>query len=295
MPRNYSTTSLALIALLVLGIFGAPLSTEAEDDEGRWDFLPERRPYAPYLADPLRPAFGASLLWYSDTEIPDTGDQRFGLKLGGLLPMVAWHPAEHLERPWTLSFAAGFNGQFDLDRDQDNVGWDGIYGVELAHRLGPRWAVKVGSMHTSAHIGDEWAARTGRERIDYTREELVGGVSWHPTRRWRLYGDLAWAYVRRTKELQDPGRAQLGTEVYFPFPPGHAWESYVALDANSYEERDWEVDLAAQAGVRQTEGPWRFALSWASGRVPLGEFFFHDETYASIGAWYDLGDWRTAD
>lgn len=280
-----------LLLFALLSTLGTVVPTAAAEEPPTWDFLPARREYAPYLADPLRPAFAATYLGYSETDVPGAGDARIGLKMGGMIPIVAWHPGGRAERPWTLSLAAGFNGQFDLDHDQDNVGWDGIYGLMVEHRVGPRWAIELGTLHYSSHVGDELAERTGIRRIEYTREEFLAGASWYPTPRWRLYGDAAWAYTRRTKRLQDPGRAEVGTEIYFPFPRGAVWDSYVALDLNSFEERDWEVDLSTQIGVRQTEGPWRFGIGWASGRVPIGEFFQHDETYVSIGAWYDLGDW----
>ncbi|MDX1632041.1 MAG: DUF1207 domain-containing protein [Thermoanaerobaculia bacterium] len=267
---------------------------DAPGPESGWDLFPAVTPYPAYLADPLRVAFGVSVLDYSTSEIPGTGDQRFALKLGGTFPVVAFHPPEAPRRPWVLSVLAGFNGQFDLDHNQDNVGWDGIYGLQLAHRLSDRWAVKVGIHHTSSHIGDELQERSGRERIDYTREEVRVGMSWKPLRRWRLYGEGAYGYKESTidEALQEPGRAQLGTEVYLPLPESDAWDTYLALDLNSFQERDWEIDVSAQAGIRQIDGPWRLALTWMSGRTPIGEFFFRDETYLGLGVWYDLGAFR---
>lgn len=191
------------------------------------------------------------------------------------------------------SVLAGFNGQFDIDHGQDNVGWDGIYGLQLARRPSERWAVKIGIHHTSSHVGDELQERTGRRRIDYTREEARVGASWKPFRRWRLYAEGAYGYKESTEEdLQEPLRGQLGTELYLPVPESDVWNTYLALDFNSFEERDWEIDVSTQLGIRQIEGPWRFALTWMSGRTPIGEFFFRDETYLGIGVWYDLGAFR---
>ena len=61
-----------------------------------------------------------------------------------------------------------------------------------------------GTKHDSAHVGDEHSERTGRQRIGYTREELVAGVSWRPARKWRIYAEGGFGYG--LDDFQDPGR-----------------------------------------------------------------------------------------
>ena len=61
----------------------------------------------------LRPQNALTLQWLSDTEIPETGAQRFGLRLGGSFGIRRWHPEGEPHKGWQLSFEGGFAGQFD--------------------------------------------------------------------------------------------------------------------------------------------------------------------------------------
>ena len=57
-----------------------------------------------------------------------------------------------------------------------------------------RVSIKVASRHASSHVGDEYAERTGRTRIVYTRNELAGGISQKIDDWWRAYGEVGWGY-----------------------------------------------------------------------------------------------------
>jgi hypothetical protein len=150
-------------------------------------------------------------------------------------------------------------------------------------------------------VGDEYAERTGRKRIGYTREELVAGVSWPLGRRWRTYAEAAYGYTGRAEdrdgdELQEPGRVQWGIELERPGslgggPGGRGrWGWYAAFDATAYEERDWEPNLTLGLGFLADGGQrrWRAGITLYDGRTPLGEFFRSSETYALVGLWLDL-------
>ena len=69
---------------------------------------------------------------------------------------------------------------------------------------------KVAWQHLSSHVGDEYAERTGRRRIAYTRNELAGGISERIGERWRAYGEIGWGYSKKNDNLQEPGRLQGG-------------------------------------------------------------------------------------
>ena len=53
--------------------------------------------------------------------------------------------------------------------------------------------------------------RTGRERVNYTREELSVGAAWRWYPRWRAYGETGVAYYRGDAALE-PWRMQSGVE-----------------------------------------------------------------------------------
>ena len=155
----------ALGASLLLAAHGA----------AAYEMFPSSNLYPAYLADPRRPQFGVMLLAYPDPQIPDSGDRRVGLKLGGRFGLLRVHPGG---RAWQADIEAGFTGQFDIDNSLDNIGWDGTYGFLVSTDLGHGVSFQLGTKHISSHVGDEYAERTGRRRIGYTREEAVVGSGW---------------------------------------------------------------------------------------------------------------------
>jgi hypothetical protein len=255
------------------------------------ELFPAGELYPPYLADLHRPGFGLVQVHAASTTVDDAGDRRFDLRLGGSFGLLRLRPRDRPDRGWQLDVVAGFDGQFDVDRSYDNIGWDGNYGLSLVTARDHGLAFKVGVYHTSSHVGDEYAERTGRRRIGYTREELVAGLSWTPAARWRLYAETGWAYDRRNEELQEPGRLQAGVEHT---APATLWGGrlgwFAAADLSATEERDRSVDASIQAGLLVLSGPrrWRLAAGFYDGRSTLGEFFQDDERFLTLGLWLDL-------
>jgi hypothetical protein len=149
----------------------------------------------------------------------------------------------------------------------------------------------VGTRHDSAHVGDEYAERTGRRRIGYTREELVVGVSVRPAPRWRLYAEGGLGYG--LEDFQEPGRLQAGVERLGArrFWNGRmSW--YAAADLQPFQENDWKLRSALQLGfvlpTGRGTGRHRFALELVSGRSVMGEFASHDETSIGVGWFFDF-------
>jgi hypothetical protein len=268
----------------------AAAETDALRPAGGLEYFPAAALYSPYVADPQRAGFGLLLMSVPDVAIPDSGDQRVGLRIGGRLGLLGIGTEEQ-PGSWQLSLDAGFSGQFDADHSLDNIGWDGIYGLTFAWAVRPDLQMKVGTMHWSSHVGDEYAERTGRRRIGYTRGELLAGTSWWFADRWRAYADYGHAYDYGNEELQQPGRAQGGIEfdsTRAGMSGRYGW--YAAVDVAATEEREWERDSAVQVGyVIHAEGRrWRFGVEYYRGRPPIGEFFQLTETYLSLGVWMEL-------
>lgn len=240
------------------------------------------------LADPHRAGFGLARVSVTDKDIPSAGDTRYALKVGARLGLAR---VQTDARAWQLNVEGGFNGQFDITQSEDNIGWDGLYGLTVTTTLRPGLALRVGALHNSAHVGDEYIERTGRLRLNYTREEAVAGLSWRVDRHWRTYGEYAHGYDLRNEAVQAPGRAQAGLEYEAPTP----WWSgrlgwYAAIDVSAMEERDWRVDTGVNVGLvtRVGERRWRLGLEYYDGRPAIGEFFQHTEQHVALGAWLDL-------
>ena len=290
----------AVVCLLLCGAVAVSAATSvAAEDEPRtetrpphvWVLFPDDDIYPQYIADPLRPQSAMMLASIPSSDIPDTGDSRFLLRLGGRYSIARRHPAGQPDRGWQIDFEGGFFGQFDNDHSLDNIGWDGLFGLRLSFKGDGPWAFSLGSRHDSAHVGDEYAQRTGRKRLGYTREEAVFGASWARSDHWRAYLETGWAY--HVPEFEDPLRLQVGAEH---IGRKRLWRDhlpwYAALDVTAYKQSNVQVRTSAQLGLIFPTGRvtnrYRAALEVISGRCVLGEFGTADETSIGIGWFFDF-------
>lgn len=247
--------------------------------------------YSPYLADQKRVTFGLQLIYVTDTDIPDTGAERFALRLGGRLELFQWHSEADPQQRLQANIEVGFRGHFDTSQSQDNIGWDGNYGLLFSYRNNDSLAWRFGLYHTSSHVGDEYAERTGRKRISYTREEVLAGMQLNLNPQWQYYLEAGYGYNADEKPLQDFKRAQTGIQFQqtrFSSSKRLGW--YAGLDLSSYEERDWDINKALQIGFAFAAAPhtWRLALDYYDGQSVIGEFFQHHERYAGLGLYLDI-------
>lgn len=282
--------------LVALAFLAGPLRGQDESDASeapsrRWKLFPSGDLYPRYLANPDAPATGVTLQFFSSTEIDQAGDRRQHVKLGGSFPLVGWGGRRPGGRRWHLRLDGALDAQFDPSNQTDNTGWDGNYGLMVvSDREEGGLAFRVGTFHISAHLGDEWILRTGRERINYRREELLAGVAWVWGEGDRVYLEGGWAYDVLSP-LQERLRIEAGIEFEGAarwLPAATGW--YVALDLSAWEERDWTLDTGAQIGLvtRPHGRTWRLGIQYWDGRVPLGEFFLETEAYLALGLWTEL-------
>jgi hypothetical protein len=268
-----------------------PATTIQPDSKQVLDFLPDAEFYPQYVADPIRSQSAVMLVKVPSSDIPETGDARFALRLGGRFPIARLHREGDEERGLQLDFEGGFFGHFDLGHSLDNIGWDGLFGLSLAYKPTPDLAFRIATLHDSAHLGDEYEERTGRTRVGYTREEIALGASWRAAARWRLYAEGGCSYG--TKPFQERLRAQTGVEysgALLPHATHVSW--YGAVDLRAYQENDWRPRVTGQLGLLiptpRGAGRYRLALELASGRSVLGEFYQAEETYVGIGWYFDF-------
>lgn len=285
-----STTFLAFLLLL------APVQAEEKDGAnkekkkkiGIW--FPANDFYPRYIADPLRPQNAITIQWLAHTEIPDTTSARFGLRLGGSWGIRRWHPEGNPNLGWQLSFDGGFAGQFDIGHSWDNTGWDGFYGLILAWKPKENLGFRIGSQHDSSHIGDEYSERTGQQRIHYTREEGIVGVSWEILPRWVLYSEIGYGngYAGSVTATVQAGTQYISEKTYWK----DRAQFFCAFNARTYEESDWRTRVTVQVGFRVPVGSrsanYRIAIEGGLGRSVLGQFEPYDENWVAIGWYYDF-------
>lgn len=254
------------------------------------DFLP--RP----IAGPHQRGNAVTYNWILDSDVPRLGSPVFGLKLGGRFGLIRVHPAERPDLGWQFSLEAGWLGLYDVENNYDNLGYDGFFGMVLTHALGSRAALEIAAQHTSGHLGDEYIRETGRERIGYTRTELMLGGDLGFGSYWRTYGQLGYGYGRDNEIIQNRWRMEAGLEYRVDNGIwGKRFGWYAAVDLNVFQERDWQPDFSAALGLLARSGAnrWRLGLEYYDGRVPLGEFVLNDQRRISIGLYIDLNAYRT--
>jgi hypothetical protein len=285
------------IFFLVLLLLVPVVNAEDQDSNDSGDkkkkiklWFPAADFYPRYIADPLRPQNALTMQWLSDTEIPDTGAYRFGLRLGGSFGIYRWHPEGEPDIGWQLSFEGGFAGQFDIEYSWDSTGWDGFYGLYLSRMISPDLGFRVGTQHDSSHIGDEYSERTGRDRIHYTREEALIGVAWKFRPHVTFYSELGWGNGLRggmTFRLES-GVQYISDQDYWKGRASH----FAAVDFRSYEETNWSARLTVQAGywipVGNRSSVHRVAFEYGTGRSVMGQFLWEKETWFALGWYYDF-------
>lgn len=289
MNKCQGWTGSLLLLCLCSPLSADTLPPEVEDRRAPSAVLfPDYQLYPVNLADPRRITFSAKAQYYSDSTIPDTGRRRLDLKMGGRLGLLHKPISTDLQLGWLLSLDVGFHGVFDLEYSQDNIGWDGHYALMLSYRPTARVAYKLGAYHISSHVGDEYAERTGRQRINYTREELQAGFNLALVDNWQWYVEAGRGYDQRNKLLQKPWRLQTGVQ-WLPYAAKEQ-QWYAGLDLSAMEERDWKVDVTVQLGwyIPGKNKRWRVGLEHYDGKAQLGEFFMESERYTSLGIYIDI-------
>jgi hypothetical protein len=248
--------------------------------------IPEELMYEPYLASPTTPRLKLGRITVDDARIPETGETRWELKAGRTVGLFRFNGVSQ------INVLGGFMASFDVDQSTDSVGWDGLFGAQYVRRLSGTDRLKLEYFHQSAHRGDEYILRTGRGRIDYTRQELNLGLSRHWIPQFRTYAEAGWGFTLRNPDVQEAGRFQTGfeygiRELQQDRSDTVGW--FVAGDFESYEERDWSVDSTLSAGFYgfRNRELWRVGLEYRDGRVPYGEFAQSDETYLGLAVWND--------
>ena len=246
--------------------------------------------YPVYVADPHRPTNLVIESAVFDNTISDIGSPLTRLGAGGRFGVLRLGPGKPGGRAWQVSLEAGFDALFDSRNRLDAVGWDGNYGLTITTASSRRLALKFGLLHVSAHVGDEYQDRTGRERINYTREEVAVGAAWRWSPQWRAYGEAGAAY-RRGDTAFGTWRLQSGVEYESrPGPCGQRFACFAALDLSSMEERSWRVDMTLEVGIvlhGHGRTP-RIFVEWHDGRPTANEFFLDSMSSLSVGLKIDL-------
>lgn len=236
--------------------------------------------FGPLIADPRWPHFAIGYQYYiNDPDFKDIGAVSFGetftvyrLRAGAGL--------------WEFGIQAGVFAIFDLDSSSfDLINADYLVALTTAYRLGQFSALGRVS-HQSSHLGDEFLLRSTRPaRVNLSFENVDLKLS-YDFDAIRLYG--GGGYLFNSEPDLQPWSLQAGLEFRSPWPSLESgWRPIAAVDLQSREENDWDIDVSARAGI-QIDGvlasrSMQFLVEFFHGHSPNGQFFRRKVDYIGVG------------
>jgi hypothetical protein len=264
--------------------------------------LPDVRYMAEPAADPTAPRIAAALMHSTLLEAPgperpaftvpdrgtSAGDVYAAVAIGAIIPL--YQLAEWQDGGAVLVADARIFGRFRLNRAREDMGQDWYIGGGVEAARGD-WSGRASIIHRSAHIGDEFAAATGAERIEFGNEELLLLTAWQAPAAVRLYAGGSWvfrSYLRwsprfRDLEVWDRGTLQAGADREWQPSSDPRLRLFAGVDVRAVERTDWQPGYSAVlgGGVTTTRS-LRLQLRFFDGMSDMGEFFLTRERYVSL-------------
>lgn len=172
---------------------------------------------------------------------------------------------------------------WDLEATDFRFGLPLVYGRDL-------WQVKFSYYHLSSHMGDEYAIRNNAlaDRINFSRDCLVLGLSYYPFPAVRTYTEAGWAFHYDESE---PWEFQFGIDIAQPGPTGTIGTPFIAVNGHIREEVDFGGNVVFQAGWLwrgNSTNTFRLGFHYFNGKTNQFEFFRNFEEQIGGGVWYDF-------
>lgn len=179
--------------------------------------------------------------------------------------------------------------RLNLDANWDVEAVDFRFGLPLVYGR-ENWQAKFSYYHLSSHMGDEYAIRENAlvDRINFSRDALVLGLSYFTHPAWRWYAEAGWAFHYDESE---PWEFQFGVDVAEPGPTGPMGVPFFAINGHIREEVDFGGNVVAQVGwLWRGNGTsvLRTGFHYFNGKSSQFEFFRNFEEQIGAGLWYDF-------
>jgi len=270
--------SMQTLIFLVLSFFAMEFAVQAKSE-----VFPEGgRIFKKLIADPEEVNSGGLFSRKKGLNVLDFSiGNHFGLQSWQLGKTNNW------TAQWGLSFVV-FGRILDYDEMNAN---DFIVNLPLEFRRG-KLAVRFTLGHESAHLGDEFIARTGEEDIKFSREFIQALASVEATKRLRIYGGYTRALS--TDSGRDVQEIQAGFELRsggFQLLMTHDCWFYIAHDFQLKKELAWHGNNNSQVGIavkfKEKRSRIRLFFNYFKGLSNFGQFFSEREETLSLGVAFD--------
>ena len=254
------------------------------NDSWNWQILPNGLMYRSYMAGRLEPRLGSDLVyqrgygWYWDAQV----GARVGLFRYGDNDPIA-------PQGWQFDVEGAAFPRLDLQANENLDCVDFRGGFLLTNRTG-MFETKFGFYHLSSHLGDEYMiADPNYTRINYVRESLIAGLSIHPLRWLRLYGEVGWTF--QEDGGAQPWEFQFGVEAASPDVTGPHGTPFLAVNAHLRQENNFGGNVNTQLGWLwrgRTGRTFRVGVEYFNGMSEEYQNYNVFEDQIGVGLWYDF-------
>jgi hypothetical protein len=233
--------------------------------------FPTRNLVGPPAADPRAPYNHLKLYSFNDE---DESQSNLGAEaaLTHNFGVTRWEGADGTMYQFTCSagvfsqFQDAPNGSYELTNSDFYVGFP------LEIRTGAH-GFRAELYHVSSHLGDEFQARTGQERISFSHESFRGDYMYYPTESLRTFIEVQYA-ISSTPDF-DPWIGATGFE--------YKWGSYLLATNIKFKQRnDWKHTAVASVLYDLGNENMFVGLEAFDGMKPQGQFFREERTYAGL-------------
>ncbi|MGH7503133.1 MAG: DUF1207 domain-containing protein [Longimicrobiales bacterium] len=263
--------------------------------------MPDVRYFAGPIADPLEPRLGigivsTNILDRQGPERPtftrpvDSREVQAVASIGATIPM--FHIASWPGGGIVIAAQASVHARFRIERpSRDDFGQDWL----VAMPVEVRWdevSARLRLTHRSSHLGDEFSAASGAQRIEFGGEALDALFAADVGHGARIYAGGGWIFhsnTDNTSVLMNEGRPdryflQAGADVVLRPWRDERFDLVAGIDLQSAERTEWQSTLGIAGGVRLHSGPRgvRLTARYVEGTSPLGQFFLTQEEFFSF-------------
>jgi hypothetical protein len=234
--------------------------------------FPSRSLFPELLAGPRDPTTSFSVLGVTENPNAHGSGVEVEVSIGTALPVLLLL-GEPGRTPVVAGIEAAAFARFGLQiLERELIATDWVFAVPVYWLRETGW-LRFRYLHTSSHMGDEYARRFDDPGINFARDAAEIFAFHNLSHRWGVYGGLRYAYIIHPEESKRwvlrAGAQGEAEETGSFFRPFAAWD--VEWDQEAGDPRI-EVDAGVwlpKAGDRRS---LRIFLTFLTGPSPLGQF-----------------------
>lgn len=288
LPGYTSVVPMMTAPMAASGTYVPQVALQQAADQWDWNLLPDEVIWHSYMAGVHEPRISSVIFTKSGTTFLD-------VTLGGRVGILRYGtPESYAGKPqgWELDIEGAAFPRLNLNNNWDLDAVDFRFGVPLTYGR-DKWQFKFSYYHLSSHMGDEYAIRNGGQsaldqRINYSRDALVAGVSYYVIPAIRLYSEAGWAFY--TGEFTQPWAFQFGVDWTRPGPTGIRGTPFAAVNGHIRQELNYGGNVVLQAGWLwrgMTNHELRLGFHYYNGKSNQFQFFNQFEQQIGAGLWYE--------